>query len=102
MTDDLPVCPGCNARLFYGSLLSMLADWPEALARDGIRQVAMGGGWERLELENTVPLDSPKGALCEAVWVGGVIAPGLRCPRCDAPVYDVISASLNSNRRDRP
>jgi hypothetical protein len=91
MAEEYPYwCPGCGAALIIGSLFSYMDRWPEFLARHGIQNVAMSGGWERLELEHTVPLASPEAGACDAVYVGDLITPDIRCPRCDVPVYDVV------------
>jgi hypothetical protein len=42
VTEEWPSrCPECDAALVIGSLFSVLTEWPEFLARYGIRNVAM-------------------------------------------------------------
>ena len=94
MTEEWPYwCPGCSAALIVGAPFNIITRWPKILARYGLSRVAMGGGWERLELENSVPLDSPEAAACDAIYLGDLITPEIRCPRCHAPVYEAISRS---------
>jgi hypothetical protein len=79
--------------LIVGAPLTLFCEWPEFLARYGFRRIGMAGGWERLGLESTIPLDSSEAALCDAVYVGDMITPEVRCPRCETPVWDVLRSS---------
>jgi hypothetical protein len=89
--------------LIVDAPINILTRWPEILARYGFNCVAMGGGWERFELENTVPVDSPDATMCDAIYLGDLVTRDIRCPRCHSPVYEAVSRGKQRGREtERP
>ena len=82
--------------LLIGAPISLLTEWQATLDEYGLNRVAVGGGWERFELENMVPFESPEARECDAVYVGDVITRDTVCPLCGDLVYDVISGWSSS------
>jgi hypothetical protein len=94
MSEEWPCrCLGRSAALIVDAPINILTRWPEIIARYGFKRVAMSRGWEQFELENTMPLDFPVSAACDAIYLGDLVTRDMRCPRCHVPVYEAISGS---------
>ncbi len=84
-----PRCPRCGIALIIDAPINVVVNWQDTLARYGFQRVAVCGGWERLGLENTVPIEAADLAACDAVYLGDVITQDTRCPRCQFRIQDI-------------